>query len=537
MAGIGERIQDFLKKNTYDRLMADQKWHCKTGKFIGSGGFGRVFELEGTHDGGAERVNGKLRKEVVKIIDLYRISKSDNGEDHSKMVERGRQEIKTMNRMIDNGYTAQLLDFAEIRESDLPNGQKGSPDTAMFFLIMPEYGVFPKDTELPQEKVIRLGCDICEALKGMVAMKKLHRDLKPRNIFYDNEKERYILGDFGIANEWRQTTNTSIGRDEYCAPELYDFSLTEEVWTRLNADLYSLAVVMARFLGCPANNATLDFKYFQENNMACPALLEIIEKGIKPYNQRYQTPAEMQADLRALRNYVEMHGRVPPSLSIAKVREGYEDHAELAREAIRRGDYRAARAHSQAGCKKDDHCCTALLAYSSFHLIRQGILNAAERDSMEKMLTDAYTKLQDEAMGTGCDEKTRKWLKAQAASIRYLLAVSRYERGDSESFVRLASAAADEGNVIASYVCGRGMYAADRPFARDEQRGLELLKCAAKAEYGAALAYVRQVREQNPGVMISREIEKRLSIADELRLNHRLEDILRGISPDRWDFC
>lgn len=534
-----DTILDLPKKKSYNRLMKAQGWNYKLGKCIGAGGFGRVYELLDSHDSGTARVSGRLQRKVVKIIDLNRIAQK-YGEDQKYDANYFYQEIDTMQEMADNGCAAKLLDYAVIKEEELPFGEEGNHDPAIFFLVMPRYNTFPKDAKLPEAEVIQMGYDICEALKALVAQGKSHRDLRPANIFYDDGSNRYILGDFGITKAMVQSTNTHIVRKEYNAPEFYDPKLFSEAKKRLNSDLYSLAVTMARFLACPAIDCTdggqpfkvLDFDHFKGNRMACPALLEIMEKGLRPYDQRYQTPAEMQADLKVLLDYVNKHGgNVPVGMNLdelKKIQPVQDYHAKLAKQALRWGNYQQARSHSMAGHEQGDPRCTALLAYSSFHLIRQGVLGSAVRVSMEQMLHDAYGALETKAMGIASDEKRREMM-IRAASMKYLLAVSKYETGDQDAFMRLAGSAAAYGSVISSYVCGRGMYAGDRPFKQDKKKGWELLVYAAEAGYGAALAYVYRVSEQDPNVTIPPSVRRKLNAAGTPGPEHRLEDILREL--------
>lgn len=539
-----ELIKDLFLRPGYNRMMAACNWQCKLGKCIGHGGFGRVYALKGTHDGSTGMENGKLRHEVVKIIDLRRCTQEFE-------ITSCEREIEVMRQLNGCGYTAKLNSYHIVTAKDL-SPEDDSEEPVIIFLNMPRYRTFAKDTTLPETKVIRMGVDICEALKILVRLRELHRDVKPSNIFYDSESSHYILGDFGITKTAAESNNTRMVRNAFYPPEFYDQRLTAEVWTRLNADLYSLAASMASFLGCPQKPVSdpntsyhlLDFEYFKQNKKACPPLMEILEKALQPYDRRYQTPDEMQADLKILLDYVNRHGgNLPTGMTLDALRNldssndgpAYyapppprEDHAELARNAAERGDFRLAHEHSLAGHEHGDLRCTSLLAYSTFHLIRQGALTPDCRPIIEQKLHTAIQSLETEAM-RAADNRRRAELLSRAAPMKYLLAVSRYETGDIDTFLQLAISAANCGSPMASYVCGRGMYTGDAPFSQDSQRGWDLLLYAAGAGYGAAISFVRQVRQNDPFVDIPWEIRTVLSTAGATYPEHRLGDILREL--------
>lgn len=54
--------------------------------------------------------------------------------------------------------------------------------------------------------------------------KIIHRDLKPANIFFDKQKQRVKLGDFGLATtlEDSQLEKGIVGTPLYRAPEGFD---------------------------------------------------------------------------------------------------------------------------------------------------------------------------------------------------------------------------------------------------------------------------------------------------------------------------
>jgi len=92
-----------------------------------------------------------------------------------------------------------------------------------------------------EEEIIKLGCDICQALILCHGNDILHRDIKPENIFI-NRNGNYKLGDFGISriisNAPMSMASTGIGTPEYAAPEQTSGKYDKRV------DIYSLGLVL-----------------------------------------------------------------------------------------------------------------------------------------------------------------------------------------------------------------------------------------------------------------------------------------------------
>ena len=92
---------------------------------------------------------------------------------------------------------------------------------------------------IPEEKVIKVGMDICSALILCESKHIVHRDIKPENIMV-SEFGDYKLGDFGIARTMYHTTQATIaGSDRYMAPEV----ITRKEYGK-EVDIYSLGLVL-----------------------------------------------------------------------------------------------------------------------------------------------------------------------------------------------------------------------------------------------------------------------------------------------------
>lgn len=92
--------------------------------------------------------------------------------------------------------------------------------------------------------IVKLGRDMCEALRECESRHILHRDIKPENIFV-NEYGYYKLGDFGIARNMENdaTVGSLKGTPNYMAPEVYHGRAYDN-----RADIYSLGIVMYKML-------------------------------------------------------------------------------------------------------------------------------------------------------------------------------------------------------------------------------------------------------------------------------------------------
>lgn len=102
-----------------------------------------------------------------------------------------------------------------------------------------------KDHPLSRSKVIQLGLDIATALETLENRNLVHRDIKPDNIFIDNEGN-FKLGDFGTARVLEVTGNasTKTGTPNYMAPEVY----TKLVKYDQTVDIYSLGIMLYRYM-------------------------------------------------------------------------------------------------------------------------------------------------------------------------------------------------------------------------------------------------------------------------------------------------
>jgi hypothetical protein len=99
-----------------------------------------------------------------------------------------------------------------------------------------------QDGPVSPERCQRVLRDVAEALAYAHARGVVHRDVKPENIFIDEESDRALLSDFGIARSAEQEsmtlTGTAIGTPFYMSPEQIDNAAIDG-----RSDLYSLGLV------------------------------------------------------------------------------------------------------------------------------------------------------------------------------------------------------------------------------------------------------------------------------------------------------
>ena len=101
-----------------------------------------------------------------------------------------------------------------------------------------------RNNTLSENDVIKIGCDICNALIICEKQNIIHRDIKPENIFVNNFGD-FKLGDFGIARKMENVTGgmSQKGTYNYMAPEV---ARSSEYDARV--DTYSLGVVLYRLM-------------------------------------------------------------------------------------------------------------------------------------------------------------------------------------------------------------------------------------------------------------------------------------------------
>ncbi len=160
-------------------------------------------------------------------------------------------------------------------------------------------------------KVMDVVARVADALSYAHQNSVVHRDIKPANIMYEPESDAVKVTDFGIAritDSSKTKTGMVLGTPSYMSPEQLAGKKIDG-----RSDLFSLGVMLFQ-MACGKlpfegeSMAQLMFKianephpHIREFNPQVPeCLAAIIDRALaKDNGQRYQTGAEMAADLRA----------------------------------------------------------------------------------------------------------------------------------------------------------------------------------------------------------------------------------------------
>ena len=185
-----------------------------------------------------------------------------------------------------------------------------------------------------EEEVIRFAKDIGRALFTVHSQGYLHRDIKLENIFWDEERKIYKLGDFGIARYvGEEGAETAVFTDGYGAPEI-ERSLSSSY--NLTADIYSFGIVLFLLLNnlkFPVSDGyhvnivqySKDF-ILPAAEKSSEAMAAVIRKMCSyRAEDRYQSVEEVLRDI----------GKIDGSYTEA----GFTEQEELATESYREEDY------------------------------------------------------------------------------------------------------------------------------------------------------------------------------------------------------
>ena len=285
----------------------------ETVRLIGRGSFGAVYEIQRSVFGDVERCalkhisipqnDGEIREMRSEGLDELSITQSFA--DQAKDIV---SEYKLMARLNDCPNVVTCHDIEYIQK----DGGYGWDIFIRMELLTPLTDLLSEKLDWPEDETIRLGEEMCTALRACRRLNIVHRDIKPQNIFL-NADGRYKLGDFGIARVAEKTSSATarIGTYSYMAPEVY---LGERYGS--GADIYSLGMVLYWLLNdrrAPfvAVNSAREKEAAQRRRMSgeqipapahgSEALKRIVLKACAfDPKDRYQSAGEMLSELERL---------------------------------------------------------------------------------------------------------------------------------------------------------------------------------------------------------------------------------------------
>ena len=296
-------------------------------KYLGSGQFGQVYEIERTQAGITEHAAVKIVTRPKDESELE--ARYENGFDEESVAASYAEELQQYaseyRLMLEMKGQSNIISCDDFTLIENPNGIGGKIYIRMELLT--PLKKMQKEIFTKEETVIRLGMDICRALMLCEEKHIIHRDIKPENIMVSQFGD-FKLCDFGVSRFLDHTTNASqSGTPAYWAPEIAHMEKYGK-----SVDLYSLGIMMYWML----NNRKMPFidadevmtpqkmnealrRRYSGERLPMPAkgshrLKQIVLKACayRP-SDRYTSANEMYADLEALqsgtgRNESQFHG-------------------------------------------------------------------------------------------------------------------------------------------------------------------------------------------------------------------------------------
>ena len=268
-------------------------------KMLGMGGFSYVYEMV-----------DKDNPQNTYALKVFGISKHNITPD--QFFDTVRIQKLLMNQ---TEYVVALIDNTELTIE-----VSGYGPVKLYFVLMEKVcEIIHKDKfknvsllrdELFEEKnVIKFAFEVGKTLSEAHENKILHRDIKLENIFWDEERECYKVGDFGVSRfieegfALTQVMTSGYGAPEVEKPDVDGYNET--------SDIYSFGITLYLLLNdlkFPGSTGYFSHpvQYTPEFNFpapvnASPGMSRIINKMCQYYcEDRYQSVAEVLADISLL---------------------------------------------------------------------------------------------------------------------------------------------------------------------------------------------------------------------------------------------
>ena len=306
------------------------EWTIK--RCIGSGSYGRVFEIErrdalGTVNTSALKIISLPQSEddLRSTIETNNLTGDSVSSYYRSCADAITNEIKLMSELKAQSNIVSYEDHKIVPHKD----GIGWDILIRMELLTPLNVHLQRTVQMPRGEVVRMGIHLCRALELCQRHNIIHRDVKSENIFISADGN-YKLGDFGVARTVLASSGalTQVGSPSYMAPEMFQAGKTYNA----SVDTYALGLVLYRCL----NEGRLPFypPYPQpltpeDRNMAegkrlsglelpravnaTAALDAILRKACAPDPAgRFASPTEMRLALEKLLNAPESRTMIMP---------------------------------------------------------------------------------------------------------------------------------------------------------------------------------------------------------------------------------
>jgi serine/threonine protein kinase len=211
--------------------------------------------------------------------------------------------LKIMRRDLGTGvdHAAQLQQEARaaaaINHPNVVQVFSSGIDHGQFYVVMElvEHGslddLIEEEERVPEQKILETGIQIASGLRAAHAKGLIHRDVKPANILFANERTAKI-GDFGLAGVAAQTAQTRgeiWGTPYYVAPERLNRQVED-----FRSDIYSLGATLCHAL---AGRAPIDAD--------TTSATQLRNAKQRPFDLRQVAPEVSESTAAILRRMIE----------------------------------------------------------------------------------------------------------------------------------------------------------------------------------------------------------------------------------------
>lgn len=288
---------------------------------LGRGGFGTVYEIRRELFGDVERAALKViripqNEDEIEYLRCTGVTEADIRTSFYRQAGDIAREYKLMAQMRSHPNVVCCDDFRVVERTETP----GCDVYIKMELLTPLLRVL--DQVSTEQQVTALGKDLCRALEACQEKNIIHRDIKPQNVFVD-DNGRFKLGDFGIARTAERTTQATagIGTYSFMAPEI----LQNKAYGK-TVDIYSLGMLLYWLLNHrrgpflplpPAMASSVESERAWQRRFSgeplplpvngSPALQAVVLKACAyDPKDRYQSAAEMLQALEQTADAVQM---------------------------------------------------------------------------------------------------------------------------------------------------------------------------------------------------------------------------------------